>query len=222
MDNISAVLFDFDDTLMATREKRYDALIETGNDLGTPITRDKLDTHWGKPFEELINSIAPAIEYQKFCSHYTKVMEKYEPKVQPGARDVLTVLHSNNIPIFVVSSGSRDFVKRDLVDGELWKYVTRLWGYEDTPAHKPNPNTLSPVFKYIDNLKLRGAATPFIGDSLRDLKVAQENNLPFWAVLTGLSNRSDFQSNGLEDDRILNTLHDLLEPGSEFLEAIEH
>lgn len=222
MNNISTVLFDFDDTLMATRERRVEALIETGSDLGADISPRDIDRHWGKPFKKLINGIAPSVEYERFYSHYMNVMKEYESQVQPAVREVFTLLQSKHIPIFVVSAGSHDLVKQDLEDGGLWRYVSRLWGYEDTPAHKPDPHTLTPVLQHLETINKREGAVPFIGDSPRDLEVARGNGLPFWAVLTGLSDRSDFRSAGLDDNRILDSLHGLLEPDSEFLNAIEH
>lgn len=222
MDKISSVIFDFDDTLMATRETRYDALIETAGDFGIEISPEEIDSHWGEPFEELIAGIAPNIEFEEFHSQYMNVMKKYGPKVQPGVRDVFDILQGKNTPIFVVSSGSYELVKQDLIEGELWEDITRLWGYEDTPAHKPNPQALSPVLQHLETIGKKEGAVPFIGDSPRDLEAARGNGLPFWAVLTGLSDRSDFRNKGLDDDRIINSLYGLLEPDSEFLHAVEN
>jgi len=211
---MKAVLIDFDDTLMATRKSRVAALIKAAADFGRHVTPDDIEEHWGKPFNQLILGIVPGLDYQGFHRHYAGVMRSIPPEALPGARDLLAELSNRHVHVFVISSGSRGLVRQDLEDAGLWRYVSRLWGFEDTAHHKPDPRTLGPVLQTLAEQEIEVDQAVYIGDSIADLHVATARGLTFCAVLTGTNTREEFRSMALPDDMIVDSLEELLDPRS--------
>lgn len=205
-----AVILDFDDTLMATRECRTVALRATLKELGSSDDLSNLGTHWGKPFRELITQIAPEVDYDTFVKLYSKVMKRYPPRPTPGAAQLLTSLASNGKLILVLSSGSRALVMQDLEEALLWQYVSKLWGFEDTDSHKPNPRVLDPVLRHLELSDVERESALYIGDSMHDFIVAEANGIPFCACLTGFTGREAFLQKGLSEYRIVSSLQELL------------
>jgi len=208
--NIHAVICDFDDTLLATRLLRINLLLKTLGDYGHVILVDQLLLHWGKPFNELISSVAPRVNYDKFLLDYSKGMQRERPQILPGAETLLKFLDSINVPCFIVSSGSRFLVEQDLEAVHLLQYVTQIWGFEDTPYHKPDGRVLYPLLCALKEKKVDAEDVVYIGDGLADLQVAAVNHLSFVAVLTGLHTKAEFERAGLGGEFIISSLSELL------------
>lgn len=219
---IKAVLFDFDDTLMATKSSRVPALIQAFKELGYVVTPAMINGHWGLPFNLLVSSIAPGIDYELFCTRYSSVMLNFLPRPTPYAVALLRLLSSSRIPALVISSGSRGLVTQDLEISGLLPNITKLWGYEDTPFHKPDPRTVEPVLAYLSQQNIDRFHVLYIGDSLADYLVAHQNDIPFCAVLTGSYSRPAFLQAGLPHELVLDSIEVLIRPGSWFLDCMNN
>jgi phosphoglycolate phosphatase len=212
MNPLKSAVFDFDDTLMATRRTRTKALIIGADHFGYSITRQQIAKHWGKPFDQLVAALMPGVDYDRFRNHYASVMRELPPEELPGASALLAVLTRHRVRVFVVSSGSRGLVEQDLESHGLSRYVSALWGYEDTPHHKPDPRTLDPVLLTLQETGISVSEAIYIGDSISDLHMATAKGLRFCAVLTGQHGCLDFLSLGLQPEFIVQSLNDLLDP----------
>ena len=222
MNPLKSAIFDFDDTLMATRRSRTEALIMGAARFGYSLTPRDIAEHWEKPFNELVAALMPGVEYETFYNHYASVMRRVPPQEVPGASALLAALTGRGVRVFVVSSGSRGLVHQDLEADGLSRYVSALWGYEDTPYHKPDPRTLDPVLLTLQETGINLSEAVYIGDSISDMAVATARGLLFCAVLTGQHGRSDFRSLGLQDEFIVDSLHDLLDPYGWLLRRLPH
>lgn len=220
MNTINALVFDFDDTLMDTRARRFRPLIDTFKSFGCMPKREDISRNWGKPFDALVVAIAPSVNYEAFVRRYSVAMRKFPPRTHLGAKRLLRILQQRGVPSFIVSSGSKILVKQDLDYAGLSKYVSFLWGFEDTPYHKPDPRTLEPVLAVFKNMALPRGNILFVGDSLADFQMAAASRIPFCAVLTGATMRKDFNSAGLEDRLIVDSLRELVRRGSWFIRAL--
>ncbi len=208
---LSAVIFDFDDTLVDTRTSRVPALIKAASDFGIVVSDKDILSHWGKPFRSLIRNAVPGIDYDTFCLHYSKVMRRFEPTALPGALKLIRRLDQLHIPVFVVSSGSRPLIRQDLKHAHLWEYISKLWGFEDTVYHKPNPRVLEPTLRVLRRRAMDQKKVLYVGDSLADYRIASANRIAFCAVLSGNTSRAEFRSAGLRNGCILDSLQSLLD-----------
>jgi phosphoglycolate phosphatase-like HAD superfamily hydrolase len=205
---LKAALFDFDDTLLATRDERIPILKSTIRDFGFIVDNEKLEKSWGKPFNKLIRSIAPAIDYNIFITKYAKNMEAIPPKILPGALEVISNLALKNIAVYVVSSSSNKLMIQDLKRSAILKYIDRCWGYEDTRFHKPDKRT---ILGFLEELEIKSIGRNevfYMSDGISDFKIAKKNNLPFYAVLTGKNRGEDFLAAGLEESRIFSSMQE--------------
>jgi phosphoglycolate phosphatase-like HAD superfamily hydrolase len=204
-----AALLDFDDTMMATRLTRRDALIKACEDFGQAVTPSDIAEHWGKPFRQLILALVPDVDYERFLPHYANVMLRYHPEALPGVRPMLSRMRELDKLVAVVTSSSRSLVEQDLQVGGLLTFVWRLWAFEDTPVHKPNPLVLEPALVELSRQGVGTDTTVYVGDSLADFAVALGNGVRFIAVLTGTTSRRDFQEHGLDEDYIITSFAEL-------------
>jgi phosphoglycolate phosphatase-like HAD superfamily hydrolase len=214
MKPLKATIFDFDDTLVATSVSRTEALISSAARFGFAIASTDIEKHRGKPFNLLISGIMPGIDYDAFLADYSQIMRRFSPMVLPGVSALLSELKTLGIPVFIISSGSRELVLQDLEATGLWHFVSRLWGCEDCLYHKPDPRTLDPVLSAVSELGILIDQTVYLGDSTADCLIASLRQLPFCAVLTGCNRREVFRVMGLPEPLIVGSFEDLLQEGS--------
>ena len=91
-----------------------------------------------------------------------------------------------------------------LASHDSWIDVDPVWaatfwggiGGEDVENLKPDPEGL---IKVLSNLGVFSAEAIYVGDSLIDAKTAKEANVPFVAVLSGVTSSDSFISEGCEN-----------------------
>lgn len=201
-----AVIFDCDDTLIATRKKRWADLIRTAAEFGENLSEDTIRRHWGKPFDKLIGGIAPTLPYHEFLSAYQQTMRGNKPEPTPGAVDLLHHLRRTGTAMSIVTSSHRDLIRQDLDVLQLTSFFSAIYGFEETAHHKPDARVLA---EPIGTLQAQGYALSdivYIGDSVHDFQAATKNHLHFLAVLTGLDTREMFLAAGLRAEFIVDNL----------------
>lgn len=217
---VRAIIFDFDDTILATFESRSPCLVHAASDFGQPISVDDIRGVWGKPFRDMILSLLPSVNFSVFYDHYSKLMRSYQPSLKPCARSAITKLKDLGLYLAVVSSSSRSLVQQDLMAVDLLHLVDSVWGYEDSSYHKPDPRALAPVLTHLELQMLPSQACICVGDSFRDYEAARGNGVRFFAVTTGTEKKEAFLQIGLREEFIVPTLCHLLHPDSLFMEYI--
>lgn len=66
----SAVIFDCDDTILATAQTRWSVLIETAKKFDVELSTDTIRRAWGLPFDELIRALVPTINLNNYVEAY--------------------------------------------------------------------------------------------------------------------------------------------------------
>lgn len=214
------IIFDFDDTILATFESRAPCVIQAAADFGFTISMEDMRRVWGKPFQEMIYSLMPTVDYWTWYEYYRLVMARNQPKLNPGAREIAAYLKGLGLHIAVVSSSSKPLVKQDLEAVGLLSLMDSIWGHEDSVYHKPDPRVLAPILNSLAELSISKDDCVYIGDSMRDYLVARGNGILFFAVTTGHEKPEVFLESGLNEEYIFPTLSKLLEPRSRFIKSI--
>lgn len=197
------IVFDFDDTIAATRKTRTRLLRKVAlSTFGVKIDKQDIDHSWGKPFDELIADILPDVDLGHFLTIYAAEMGKSSPKILPGVLELFSQAKQENFAILVLSSGSNKLVHQDLDVADLSKYIIKVWGYEDTSTHKPNPGVLDPILLFAKRIGISRNSLIYIGDSIWDYHVANAQELVFIAVLTGSDEKKGFVAEGLNTANI--------------------
>lgn len=210
----SAVLLDFDDTLLATFESRVPCVLKAASHYDYVVSLEEVMNVWGLPFRQMIETLLPGIDYGDFYSHYRSVMTEFPPVLHKGAVEFLNFANSVGLYTIVVSSSSRALVIQDLAATNILSNINSIWGHEDSKYHKPDPRVLMPILKHMRNSGIWSSMIPYIGDSVKDyLACGAYDNIVFLAVTTGQDTVETFVKAGLSSERVYGSLIELL--GSE-------
>lgn len=207
MEGKKAAIFDFDDTLLSTFESRSPCLKRVAFGFGYNISISDIKIVWGLPFREMIMTLLPGINYEEFYRKYQIEMLRFPPLLKSGALELLRKLKSANHQILVFSSSSHDLIEQDLKATGVRGYIDNIWGHEDIPCSKPQRESLSPVLGYLEDNNIPIRNVFYIGDSTKDFKVARENRIRFFAVLSGADQSGDFIKLGLSSNLIFESLN---------------
>jgi phosphoglycolate phosphatase-like HAD superfamily hydrolase len=206
-----AVIFDCDDTILATAKTRWMALITAADKFGVKLEEPTIRAAWGKPFDELIAALIPEVTLDQFLPVYQRTMRQFTPEPTPGAVSLLGRLYQKGIRLEIVTSSRRDLILQDLDALNLRHYFADVWGHEQTaPYNKPDPRVLGPVLLRLESEGIFRVSIVYIGDSVRDHEVARGNGLQFIAVTTGLEDTAAFLSAGVAASRVVGSLSEVV------------
>jgi len=201
-----AIIFDFDDTLLATFEVRCQAFIEASAHFHYLISEDTVRKNWGKPLPRFILDVLPGINVKEFEEYYLEFITKHPSRLLPGAIDILSALQKRNIIMGIVSASSNQVLLHDLLRTNIYEFFSFIYGANDIKYYKPDPRALHPALEDFRLCGINKEYIAFIGDSLRDYWAARDNSLQFFAVSTGLDTRESFLENGLGEQFIADDL----------------
>lgn len=207
----NAVIFDCDDTLLATVQTRWKVLQETALEFGIMLEEQTIRNNWGKPFDKLIKSFIPKLHQEEFLIRYRKAMSYNPPRLTQGAQQALKALYSQDIPIIIVSSSRHDLLIQDLKFFKLDHIFSKIFGHEETFYTKPDSRVLDVPIKYLSSLGITSHEILYIGDSIRDFQASFGAGIVFLGVLTGIESKEDFKNAGLSEKLIINNLQVILD-----------
>ena len=184
---LSAVLFDFDGTLVDTTEMIHQSMKHaTSSVLGREdIPRETLLANVGQPLPrqmELIDAENAELLLEAYRSHHEQHHDTLIGEF-PGVEESLARLGSAGIKVAVVTSKRRLSVEMALKNFPgLRNVVDRFVTLEDTTEHKPNPEPLLRALELLGVSKERAA---YVGDSPFDVEAAKAAGLASVAVSWG-------------------------------------
>ncbi|QWF82150.1 HAD family hydrolase [Amycolatopsis sp. CA-230715] len=190
-----AVVFDLDDTLLATREVKWahhKAVAAQFYDI--ELTDDELRLHWGKPFDEMITLLyrgsAPLAE-MRAANHALDA--DYRKTALPGAVATVAALLDRGYRIGVVTSANTGPALSELeANGFPVRRLLFVHGADATSAHKPDPAVFEHGMELLAPLDIDERATIYVGDALMDLLAARGAGMGFVGVTTGLVTGTEF------------------------------
>ncbi len=194
-----AVLFDYDDTLVGTRECKYLALQAVAKrHYRVELSAARIDEHWGAPYEQLFHSLFGAFEtnIERAIAHYEALDAEFPLHAYPDAEHVLHAL-AERFVVGIVTAASRTRVAQQLTSFGLLQPLSLLQTAEDTSFHKPDPRVFEPALAKLAELGVDRRSITYVGDSLRDYAAARDAGLTFWGVLRGTTSQEEFQRLGV-------------------------
>lgn len=195
-----AVIFDFDDTLVKTREVKWQQHKAVAKQFyGIDLHEDVLAAQWGKPYDEVLRHIyenADTIENMRAAK--LSLEDQFPIVAQEGVIEMIKRLQKKQVPLSILSSSLHDLVVNDLRRlGFPIEAFFMIQGSESTTTHKPDPAVFEPI---LSGLKQKGISEHivYVGDSLSDYQAAKAAGLDFIAVTTGMVSREAFDSAGIK------------------------
>jgi pyrophosphatase PpaX len=196
---ISAVLFDFDGTLVDTTEMIHQSMRHATNSvLGREdIPRETLLANVGQPLPrqmELIDTENAESLLEAYRSHHERHHDALIREF-PGVEESLSRLRSAGIKVAVVTSKRRVSVEMALeIFPGLRNVVDRFVTMEDTTHHKPHPEPLLRALKLLGSIPKERAA--YVGDSPFDVEAAKAAELTSVAVSWGAFSEDALRASG--------------------------
>ncbi len=191
-----AIAFDFDYTLADSSK----GIIECVNfalkalDL-SPASNENIRKTIGLPLSQTFIQLAGP-ENKIKCKEFSALFKSRADEVMtdltyvyPATADIIPALKSYGLEIAIISTKFRYRVIEFLTRENLLGYFDQVIGGEDVQNHKPHPEAL---FLALRKLNLAPSEILYVGDSLPDAMATREANIPFLAVLTGVTGQRDF------------------------------
>lgn len=179
MNTIKAILFDYDDTLVKTKQIQVKVIQETGRKFyGVELSEEKILEKWGEPFQSLFEFIFDGVaSFEDAARDYKSIRSPME--VYDGAVETLKTLVTK-FKVGIVTASSYDLVVPDLKTlgfpvNEFFKIQTA----EDTTVHKPDPKVFDPILQELKLQNILPNEVVYIGDALRDYQAATGAGLHF-------------------------------------------
>ena len=196
---LSAVLFDFDGTLVDTTEMIHQSMRHaTSSVLGREdIPRETLLANVGQPLPrqmELIDTENAESLLEAYRSHHERHHDALIREF-PGVEESLSRLRSAGIKVAVVTSKRRVSVEMALeIFPGLRNVVDRFVTMEDTTHHKPHPEPLLRALELLGSIPKERAA--YVGDSPFDVEAAKAAELTSVAVSWGAFSEDALRASG--------------------------
>lgn len=205
---IRAILFDHDDTLVATlKAKIPEHKLIASRYYGKELTDDDIREHWGKPMTTMMGLLYGTDDIDQAIA-YNKVHHKDFPKLlHDDTLATLQHLKKIGIKIGVITATIRFSFEHDLqtlgFPKELFDYTQTV---ENTPYHKPDSRVFQPAIAWLKKEGIKPSEVIYVGDGLQDMKAALGAGFEFIGVETGVTTGKQFKTSGANSIKKLGDL----------------
>lgn len=179
---LRAIILDYDDTLVQTRQVRYNTLKRLARERYRFDLRDAaIDALWGRPAHEFMQILfgISAADLGDLWTAYDALCRDEPNRPHRGAREFVEAFRSR-MPVGILTSSSIRRVRAELETADLPEHLfARIQAVEDTTVHKPNPAVFEPWLGYLDREGIAAADALYVGDFLHDHQAATGAGLQF-------------------------------------------
>ncbi len=186
---IKAIIFDFDDTLVLTRDEvisTFKRMIEEC-DLPEP-EEDSFLEMCTRPLRWSIETFWPFADLAECEAVYRKLYRPQNVTLVPGMKKTLEKLREAGFELHILTSRNRSSLLLHLEQLGLRSFFTTLVGFDDIQHHKPDPRAFSGFLT-----KYKTEEIIYVGDSINDVQAAKLAGIYFVGVCTGSFPREGFE-----------------------------
>ena len=199
MKNYKAVIMDFDMTIGDTGKLIEDCLYANAERFGYDLDRKILRDGIGMTAESIyLDAGCSAPEAKKLHDEYipysANIMRE-KTELFPGAAEGLRDLHEKGILLAVLSLKSSDQIWRPLERCGLDGLMHSVISPDEVEKHKPEPDG---IYYLSEKTGIALGDILYVGDSITDMKTAQNAGVDFAAVCTGAVTAEQFSEMGAE------------------------
>jgi phosphoglycolate phosphatase-like HAD superfamily hydrolase len=198
---IKAVIFDFDDTLVESREIKWAHHRHVAKKFYDIDLKDEtLHKHWGKPLYTLISELYQNSDsLENMYDALISTRHDFLKGPYKGSAETVEILINHGLKIGVLSATNKKYLIEDLIRlGFLVDHLAVIQGADETLVHKPDPDVFLPVLKKLKEEGIGKEDIVYVGDSLDDMQAAEGAGIGFIAVTTGLYSEEDFRNHGVK------------------------
>lgn len=209
---IKAVIFDLDDTLLKTKQCKYQAIKHAGTKFyGQTITDKSITHHWGKPFVQFMELVYGNVEdVDQIIAKYKSIVQQFKNEAYPDTLPVLLAL----FPLYkvcILSSAAQSLVVYDLETAGLpVVQFTYIQSAEDTNVHKPDPQVFAPTIDVLSPHHIVPTEMLYVGDMISDFQAATGARLQFRGIIDRSTSQVEFEQAGAKTIASLTELPELI------------
>lgn len=194
-DNIKAVIFDFDDTLVGTYRPIWNMHRHIAKKYyGIELTDETILKHWGQPINVLAKHYYQTDDPEQGVAYILKENVNFPKEKFDHTIPLLQKLRGKGLKTGIVTASHLNLVDGDFITANLTKdMIDYIQTADDTDVHKPDPAVFNPLLSWADRHGIRKNEILYIGDGLHDMNAALSAGLSFLGVATGLVTISDFE-----------------------------
>jgi HAD superfamily hydrolase (TIGR01509 family) len=177
---LTAVIFDWDGTLLDSYHADSQAYLSMFRELGIPWGMRELDLHYSPDWYNVYRAARiPETRWMEADNLWRGFYSAHKPKLMHGARKVLRHL-SKRHRMGLVTSGDRIRVEGQLREFELLRlFRSRVCGGE-TERNKPDAG---PLLSALRKMKVKAEECVYVGDTPEDLAMSRAAGVQAIAVL---------------------------------------
>jgi HAD superfamily hydrolase (TIGR01509 family) len=174
------VLFDWDGTLLDSFEADAQAYFHMFAALGMTWSMAELKRHYSPNWHRVYRAARlPLAQWDQADRLWMRFYRQHQPRMQPGARQVLRALEQR-FTLALVSSGSRARVRRQLREHGVAAMFQAKVCSEDALRRKPHP---APLRVALDRLRMAPKVCVYVGDAPEDIEMAHRAGVRAIGVL---------------------------------------
>lgn len=194
MNSYKAVLFDYDDTLVKTRESKWQAIKETAKRYYDLDIQDQdIAEFWGQPFEQMLTGAMKNVdEFENLKEKYFIVTDEFPMEAHDGALELVRML-LHNYHVGIVTASSRPLVLADLQRLRFpIESLHAIQAAEDSDFHKPDPRVFDSLLSTLSEADVGKENIVYIGDGSRDYQAAKDAGISFIGITHGTTSKDEF------------------------------
>ncbi len=146
-DEVKALLFDLDGTLVDNMQLHIDAWIQTGTHFGLPITAEMIEINAGIPTRQLIVKLASENNWSIDTEDFTKLKQSTYREVKANAGPIKKIApiieiaqhYYGKIPMTIGTGSSRPNAIAALEDAGIIDWFDIIISADDVQNPKPHP-----------------------------------------------------------------------------------
>lgn len=169
---ISAVLFDWDGTIVDSAQlglnAYYKVFAELGCEFSEEIYNANYSPNWDKTYEALG---LPREHWATADARWRFYYDAQTPEIIEGAADTLLTLRDSRFRLGIVSSGNHDRVLREIKQFDLSDLFEVVICHEHITQRKPHPEGLHLALEKLDLARHEAA---YVGDAPEDIQMGKE------------------------------------------------
>ena len=199
MKNYKAVIMDFDMTIGDTGKLIEDCLYANAERFGYDLDRKILRDGIGMTAESIYLDAGLDAETAKRLHDeyipYTAEIMCEQTEFYPGVPEGLAALHARGITLAVLSLKTSEQIWRPLERCGLDGLMHSVISPDEVEKHKPEPDG---IYYLSEKTGIALSDILYVGDSMTDMKTAQNAGVDFAAVCTGAFSAEQFAEMGAE------------------------
>lgn len=205
-----AIIFDLDGTILKTGGIQTFFEIAAHFNLPLDGREDIARRHWGISGREIVQLCWPEMDPVAFYEAWAFGERGKQLPLFEGVREALAHLHEQGMMQAILTNRDPASGHHQLELHGIAHFFHCIAGAGHSNFLKPHPKSMDSILDIFWDYGIYARQEIlFVGDTIIDLRCAQNAGVPFVAVLSGGVESETFQAAGLEKERILPSVADL-------------